>query len=774
MRTDEEQGVWTELRGKWSVSALTHSSMSANAFQYVARTSEGEEGAVVAGYPFWDEYSFEASVKPQKRATLGLYFYYHDENNYFRFEWDPEPPDGPGGEKRLVRVYDGERTVVARQPGGFRLDQWYALCCRVSAQRARVFIDRNLVFEHRDDRLTSGMVGLYVGEKARTFFDDVFVRSHRYFEDKFVDGLASAWDTMQGRWRHIPIGSTDGDDAQAEGVLHVDARVVEARAAVGSTRWKDYVFETEIHPDERGRAGVLLYYQDETRFYEASFVRETDAAERWTLTRVLDDERTVLDERSIARKPGSRRVRAVIREGVISVLVGGAETLQAVDTQLRSGRPGLTAADGASVSFGPVSVDWPLEAPPLLTLNEVFEQEKSMANWSSIENAWRHVASKGLLIHEANYPGDAKIEVRVTNAGPGRAEMGLVLSATDDDADSGYTLRLQSHEGKLTLGFLRLGRPMSTPVWNVLTGEKSVEPVVAVEGEVYRIALRRRHGLLVGSVNQRPVIAQRDEEPLGGDRLGWYDRRSTNNSKKALLADLITVDSPNVQQYLFRRAHVDWRVVGGIWEVTSRWQCDPRWTFFSGRSSAKLAAIWYKPSLEGVTTLDYYIGPKMDRDRGNRYEYAADFNCTLAADGVDLTSGYTFMFGGFGNTKTVLMRKSRVVAEGRWPVTQSYMRTGEPAVIPSAKLNIHRQWFRVKAQKDGNRLRMWIDDELVIDYRDPDPLTGDRAAIWTWHNGIMVARVTASADRIGLPEPPDVFVPAQCRCVYDEPELVRR
>ena len=52
--------------------------------------------AVVAGYPFWDDYSFEVSVKPEKRSPFGLTFYYRDENNYFRFEWDPEQLDKPG------------------------------------------------------------------------------------------------------------------------------------------------------------------------------------------------------------------------------------------------------------------------------------------------------------------------------------------------------------------------------------------------------------------------------------------------------------------------------------------------------------------------------------------------------------------------------------------------------------------------------------------------------------------------------------------------------
>jgi len=118
------------------------------------------------------------------------------------------------------------------------------------------------------------------------------------------------------------------------------------------------------------------------------------------------------------------------------------------------------------------------------------------------------------------------------------------------------------------------------------------------------------------------------------------------------------------------------------------------------------------------------------------------------------------------------MRKNKIVAEAKWPVSYGYKKKGRAVIIPTG--GIHRQWFRVKAQKKGNRLRMWVDDALVLDYTDPEPLTGDRAALWTWNNGIMVARVTVSAEKIGDNESPDVYTPNECRCVYSEPTVAAR
>ena len=751
MRAEKEKGPWTELRGSWRIYVLTHPSMSANAFQYVVEGKE--EAAAVAGYAFWDDYSFEVAVRPQKRAAFGLYFYYRDENNYFRFDWHPEQSGVPGsGRKELLCMVNGEKSVVAQQVGGFQLNQWYTLRCQVSGQRVQTFIDENVIFDHHDAVLTSGMVGLWAAQDSRTFFDDVFVRSYKSFEDRFTNGGRGAWSFMGGKWSRVVLGNHRARDthvgdsyALPTGVLTVRTPDGESRAAVGSAHWKNYVLETEIHPDTTGRAGVVLYYQDETRYYQVFCRRDTEAKETWTLERVLDDRHKVLDEITLDARRGSRRLKAGICDGYLSVRMNGRKILEGFDRTLVSGCAGLFAAEAGLVSFGPVKVDWPLEPPPLLTLNEIFEHEKFMANWSTIESDWRRTTA-GLWFHKGDFPGDATIEVDIHSIEPKDAEMGLLLSASGDVAESGYLLKLAAGDKEanapLTLELQRNGQTLaSTPL---KTGTC-----------VNRLSFKRQGAYLVGYVNRRPRLWHRDRDPLKGYALGWYARKVTVDTQS------VSVSSPNVYKYLFRRAHTDWRVVKGIWEITSRWQCDPRWTFFSGRSSWKLAAIWNKRKFAGDVSVDFYAGPKMDQSRGSRYEYAADINCTLAGNGVDLTSGYSFLFGGFGNTKTVVMKGGEILAEaGRGDLIQTS--------------NLHRRWYHVKAQKKGDRLRLWIDDKLVIDCVDKTPLTGDRVALWTWNNGIMVARVTVSAEEAGRCESPDAYKPAHCRSVYDTPTVAKR
>jgi hypothetical protein len=737
MRAEKEKNPWTELKGRWTVSTLTNTSMSVNAFQYVAEDQQ-EDAVSVAGYGFWDDYSFETAVKATKPKPFGIYVCYRDENNYFRLELSPGE-EGKPGRKELVRVWHGERKVVARQAGGFTKDQWYLIRCQVNGTRLRAWVDENLLFDVLDSHLTGGMVGLYASAKSRTFFDDVFVRSCNYFEDRFTTPTSSAWCYLGGKWSRVRLtnGKPASDNpASAEGILTVSSPG-SARAVAGASSWKNYVVDTRITPDRKGRTGLVLCYQDETRYYEVA-CRSEGAKETWALTLMLDGKATTLDEQSVDASAGARPVQAGIRDGCIWVNVNGKRLLEAFDTKLQAGQVGLAASGVERASFSPLTVDWPIDPAPLLTSNEIFEEEDSMSNWSTPKSYWQYVESPApLWLHKGNFPGDALIETGIRNlTGPG-AEVGLVLSAAGANRDTGYVFRLKPGDKESFVVITREGKEVAKETLNPGTKAENV-------------GFKRVGGCLIGFVNREPVISFRDRAALKGDRLGWF---AAPVSSKVVDVDAVAVTSPNVRSYLFRKAITDWRIVSGTWEASNRWQCDPRWTFFSGRSW-KLAAIWNKRSFKGDVTADFYCGPKMDRDRGDHYEYAADFNCTLNGDGNDLTSGYSFLFGGFDDKKTVLMKGTQVLAENT-------------SVVIPRESGIHRRWFHVKAENKGGHLRMWVDDQLVIDTIDKDPLKGDRVALWTWNNGMMVGRVALSGLGSDEFESPDAVHPVKCRTVYD-------
>jgi hypothetical protein len=259
------------------------------------------------------------------------------------------------------------------------------------------------------------------------------------------------------------------------------------------------------------------------------------------------------------------------------------------------------------------------------------------------------------------------------------------------------------------------------------------------------VSLARHGDFVLARLGGRDRLRWRDKEPLQGDRVGFVA------DKTVVAFDDFNIYTRNVLNYTFQTAAVDWRAGSGQWDVRNRWQCDPRWSFFSGVGDG-VVSIWNKRELEGDITLEFFAGIKMDRDKGSRYEYASDINATICADGKDLSSGYSFVFGGKENTTTRLYRGRIVLAEN------------SNALINSR--SHHRHWYYIRVSKRGPLLEMSVDNERVLSVEDPRPLTGKRIAIWTKDNGIMIGRVRVSAERISDRESPDFRPPAVPASVY--------
>jgi hypothetical protein len=307
--------------------------------------------------------------------------------------------------------------------------------------------------------------------------------------------------------------------------------------------------------------------------------------------------------------------------------------------------------------------------------------------------------------------------------------------ATTSEAGDGYRFTLTTGtQGSATL--LRAGAPVATESLPNLAAE-----------EVRGISLCRRGPLLVGYLNRQPKVLFRDPQPLAGLLAGWVAPPGVTEPARA------TFRAENVLSDSFRRAPSDWWIGSGTWQITNRWDCEPRWTFFVGGSKG-VACLWNKHEFGPDVTLDFYGAIRFDATKGYEYPYAANINCTIAADGRDLTTGYNLIYGGWDNKYTRLLRGNQVVAETT------------DRLIPRSS-SIHRQWFNLRLQKAGGRVRCWLDGAPLFDYTDPDPLKGSHVALWTYHNGITLARVRIAANRIrpgSLPPPT-----APPRCVYDSP-----
>ena len=343
--------------------------------------------------------------------------------------------------------------------------------------------------------------------------------------------------------------------------------------------------------------------------------------------------------------------------------------------------------------------------------------------------------------HRAAVYDDVRIDLKLSDPPAPGASVSILAAGDGETPASGYALTVNKGAGT---------KPQA-PCALVLSRKGQVideSPLDWVSG-LQDFSFVRAGAVVTGMVGGRAVMSWRDPEPLRGCRVGV----STVSHTVDLMA--FNIFSRNVRSYTFQTAPTDWREAGGTWEVTNRWQCDPRWSFFSGRGHSN-AVLWNKRPCTGDMTLEFFAATKMDRDRGSRYEYASDINATICADGKDLTSGYSFVFGGHNNTSTRIYRGTTVLAEN----------VGRLITPPPELRSLHRYWFYIRITKHDKRLELSIDGETVLSVEDPRPLPGGHLAIWTHDNGIMVGRVRVSAEEFGDREPPDVVVPAVCRSIY--------
>ncbi len=248
------------------------------------------------------------------------------------------------------------------------------------------------------------------------------------------------------------------------------------------------------------------------------------------------------------------------------------------------------------------------------------------------------------------------------------------------------------------------------------------------DAEKVRLKLSLRGRYIIAHADDRLVGAHADSEPIDGTGAALWV-----SSKRFDLHD-VDVRCDNVHDFMFEKAPADWIVGGGEWQVANRWTCDPRWSWMCGRSES-VAALWTVDEYHGDFTAEFFTAFKMQgqaRPVAGRYPHPGDINVTVAADGLDPASGYSFIYSGWGGKWTRILRKGKIVGG-----TNKFAIRGD----------VHRRWFHVKVRRKGGRVELYVDDELVRAFTDRDPISGGRIALWSFDNQLVVARVRICAER---------------------------
>ncbi|MGD0089669.1 MAG: PDZ domain-containing protein, partial [Planctomycetota bacterium] len=465
--------------------------------------------------------------------------------------------------------------------------------------------------------------------------------------------------------------------------------------------------------------------------------------DRLQLVRVSGGKETVLQELAAGYRPYEFYRLAMDWSGdAVACSVDGNQVFAASVPDLKRGQIALYALKGDPVFFDDVRVYADRKAlaaahHPEQMVNQIFANEEDMQVWANPAQEWDRDLKTGWAVHKARFPGEQAV---VLNK-PRFTELTVALDCSDDPEKSWGQFSIKDGLACLR-GF------------NCQSADAQVG-----RGPFQRIVVRNaeRAEADVDGVRLSPPV---DKSPkklpaFRGDSIAIRGLKNLGDP------NAVHVSSSNVLEYTFDAAPVDWKVACGRWGLLNKWICDPRWSWFGGRTKS-LAALWNKFVFSGDITVDGHVALMMQQE-DPPYERPGDYNIAICGDGVNLDSGYTLVFAGDNNSWTRLYRKGKMVAES----TQEEHRLFSDKIHHPDKPQLHQRWFHLKLEKRGPTVSFYRDDALAFSFTDPEPLQEGRVAFWTLDNGFLLSRVRIAHETLK----PGPFEPRRAN-LYDDGRVI--
>ena len=706
MRTKRESGAWQTPQGKWAITELHKrerfdATRSANAFSYLGTGSPAEPAVAVTGYPFWRNYSIEAAVRSLGGGAFGLVACRQDARNYYLFRCHPAT-----GRAELLRCLDGVVDHLDACEGQLRVDDWYLFRLDAADGEIRASIDGHVVLQAVDHTFLDGLAGLWSADAKGAYFDDVLVRTYDTLVERFHDPALDGW-TAAGR-----ATARDGELTGPGSVL-------------SAASYSDFTLQTTPR-HTAGDASLVFDWHDGANY---AFLALKPGTRRLELGQVTDGKSATIAAAPLPPANGPLpTLRLTQHAGRVRVDLGDATVLAALRPQAQTGRVGIVMANGSR--FGLLRLERAQRAAPDRVHNRIFAGEDTMVAWASAGSDWQIATAGGQTTawHEIEHWGDSTVSYELNAPGTLPGKLGLVVRADGQKPETGYQLVAEPQQGK-------------APRLTLLAGAKPVATATA-PADVQTIGLRWIADCAVALADGKTLLCHRASAPPAGHRAGIWAAGWTPAFAQT------TVRSTHLVNDYFEAAPVEWRAESGTWEMQNRWTCSPQWSWLGGNSS-EAAMLWNKRRFEGDITLHCFSSFQM-RQHGSRIYRPKDLCLTICADGHNVASGYTFIYGGWNNTATVLLRREQKVAT----TTKEALRPPSLLDTTPDMNHLHRKWWHLAVEKHGATIRCYVDDQLALEYTDPEPLPDGQVCYWTHNNATMMARVWIASERPGRLEHP--------------------
>lgn len=719
MRSSLSNGDWAFLAGQWSLNAMLGPETSTNPFRCLG---QGAEALCLAGYSFWDRYRFSVCLQALDGAACGIVFGYRNPATYYLFRWFQET--GEKARFQLIRRENGSPKLLGENQGLRRLRQWYQLSAEVLDGRIRVSVDDASVFDIAEDHLHSGRIGLYTESQTGTLFDDVSVSSQWFFRDDFQKQSAPDrfWDAHGKGW--VLGFRTAWELSSSNGTAYHSGR---------RPGW------LQLKPDPPDPCRIKVRIRSSDGRAGLAFGAPADPAAwacwleagRLVIGSPASSSARLLAEVAIpkAKKWQWRELEMERHGNRMTFHSGNSPAIRATPTTAAavSGPLSLWTEGSASTSFDDFTVEALPSPEPLPLTHRIFQNYVDMDNWAKSASIWqpRTVALENNLLtgmqHAGDFFGDLAIEFPLPENAPAGSAVAAFLAVEGEERPFAVAGWVPTAEG---LSRLVLQAGQAAPRCVEFPGSNAAAAPAALRLELAGLEIRASAG------------ASELFSPLPQGKIAGAVRCGFASAGLSLSADQVRLFSGQVIDDMFEHAFVEWEARGGEWGVTNRWICSPQYSWMGGHSPA-VAALWSKRAFSGDQTIEYFAGIKMDLAGPPYYSRRADLNLTICGDGENLDSGYAFIFGGWNNTSTRLIRKGQVVA------------ATNAALFPGGGHDaIHHRWFHVKMTRRASKVNCSIDGKLIFEFDDPEPIPGGHVAFWTWKNGMIVARVRAAAQSV--------------------------
>ena len=732
MRNPEEPTPWNLSAGKWEIHSIVNPTRSANAFSC---SSSGEKAVALAGKKFWRDYTLTCAVQPIDADSLGVFINYLDEKNHYKVEW----AKAPDNHLRLIKVYKGRETVLARRYLQMLSKNWYKMQALSSYGQLSVTVDGMKMIQTYDPHyLSNGQIGLWSrgGEKGVNW-DDVVAEG---VKERVYD-FTSPWSLMTEATKmstRFPAGITSkGLPFSAAnkkifiyGMNSDTGRVNLELAGMNNFSKLPNTWLFKLY---------LRHYDSENNI--ALKVSKESSQLKAVLYKVNQGQSMTLSEKSFELDTELKKLTLHLDREIFMAFAG--KHLVGYASLPVESFDGLVAVSAnaklSDLVISKFSFSKQNEFEALRKNHYTFSREESMKAWSRPASDWSNTQfTKFNYVHwhRSDFWSDYSINVDLKKYRESfkQNQFAMTISGGKLTWDKNFyrlgfwkenqnNKKVKSYENTLKLGY---GADVI----------KSVE----ISPSAKTMNVKKVGKALIVSVDKNVVLDYHFQEDLEKPyRMGvWIDAFKKNWS------EMVNVHAKYVRTYSFDKAPVDWRVSSGNWEVTNRWQCDPRWSFFAGFENKSTSLIWYKFKHRKNLTLEFFVGPKMDSQHNPSYKKVGNWNAVLCGDGMDVISGYNFMIGGWGNTGTYIVKNEK-------PLTWTRHRI--------STRGIHRKWFHVKIRKFDTNMKIWYDGELVAEGDDQKIKDAGFLGLWTYKGGVMIAQVRISTQDQVEPAIAPSFIP---------------